>query len=176
MNDAGLLGDDQGGCVDPLSGLYRREHLFIALDNELIRLGGGQGALGLFLVRFPEPPDWAKVGRETALAIGGCDQAARLGASEMAIVLPETGPRKVARLLGHLARALGPAQGGLALAWPGQDLKIEALLAAAREKMGEFSETLKRIESAKGPWAVKETAIQPAERDSLFQGFGLLNA
>jgi GGDEF domain-containing protein len=164
------------GCVDPASGLFRREHFFIALNNELARLRGCQRALGLLTVAFPKSPDWFKVGQETTLLLEGCDQAARLGHKEMALVLPEVGERKLARLLSQMARELGPARCGLALAWPGQDIAAGALLTKARERLGEFAETLDRIKGADGPFAIKETAVAPAERDSLFQGFGALNA
>ncbi|MDR0549058.1 MAG: hypothetical protein LBI10_06590 [Deltaproteobacteria bacterium] len=164
------------GCVEPVSGLYRRDHFLIALNYELKRLGACQAALGLIVIGFPKNPNWSQVGAEIQLLLGGCDQAGRVGAKEAAILLPETGERPVTRLLGELGRELGPAKAGLALAWPGQTVTALGLIAAAREKMSDFSETLKRIAGVDGPWAKKETAIAPAERESLFMGFGALIA
>ncbi|MDR2140848.1 MAG: hypothetical protein LBR11_03525 [Deltaproteobacteria bacterium] len=175
--DKALIAIDSegGGCVDPLSGLYRPEHFFIALDKELARLSNAQGALGILLISFPMPPNWATTGREIVDALGGCDQAARLGEAGCAVLMPEVSIRKVVRVLRQLGQGLGELNCGLALAWPGQTPTAEGLLTLAKEREAELAVTLKSIDEDHGSWE-RDTALRPAEKDSLFQGFGLLNA
>ncbi|MDR1871717.1 MAG: hypothetical protein LBS60_07340 [Deltaproteobacteria bacterium] len=164
------------GCVDPLSGLYQEEHFFIVLKAELKRLRGLAGALGLVVARFPLEPDWAEVGRAITPRLGGFEPAAKLGPQELGVLMPEATLKKLTGFLGELVRELPPASLGLALAWPGQAVKPEEFLAKATANLTSPKEILSYLSGSQSPFALKETAILPAEKESLFLGFNHLNA
>jgi hypothetical protein len=127
------------------------------------------------LVSFAAPPDWSWVGFRLLSYLGACDQAAQLGEeSEVAILSPEAPVKKTVRLLGRLSE-LDPIRCGLAQAWPGRAITAEELVTLARERLAERAETLQKLVESQGPWAFRETELIPAEKDSLFEGFGRLS-
>ncbi|MDR1394552.1 MAG: hypothetical protein LBK52_00060 [Deltaproteobacteria bacterium] len=164
-----------GGCIDPRSGLYSGEHFYLGLDQEMARLDSGRQGLGLIVFRFEKAPDWSRLGPKVASVLGSCDQAACLEEDLGAVFLPEVQARKMARILEDLGRELGPGiLWGLALVWPGSLSGREDLLKKAIAGLAPLEKTLQRLIQEHGPFSRGESALIPAEKDSLFEGFGQL--
>jgi hypothetical protein len=166
-----------GGCLDPQTGLYFREHFFLTFNNELARLDNYQKALGLLVVSLGEEPSWPKIGPRINAVLGKSDQCTVLDAQSAAILMPETGPKKVARILTDLNRELGPqARYGLTLVWPGHLTDCQEMLSKAQADLQEFVKTQQKLADEHGPWSARETALIPEEKESLYAGFGQLLA
>jgi GGDEF domain-containing protein len=170
-------------CVDPLSGLYHRQHFQLSLAYELGRMNRTERPLGLVVVRP------ARSGARAVRAVANflktslrpLDVAARLGEREIGVLLPEADRDRTARLLGALAARFGdggPDGGGLAyggtLARPWEDWTPERLLARARDGLDAASVVIARTLDAAGPWAEANTALAGPERGALFDGFSSL--
>jgi GGDEF domain-containing protein len=172
-------------CLDQKSGLFHSQHFWLSLNYEFRRMERAEKPLGLIVLKFAKPKDSDFIALAAFLknATRPLDLAARLTGGEVAILIPEADRDRAVRLLELLGREYEPGGKlagpmvlfGAAMARPFQGGGSDDLVNKARDSLGLAQEVAQRIISGTNPWTDVDTALAGPERDSLFNGFGILS-
>jgi len=131
---------DEDTVLDVLPGVYRCDYWEKRLSEEISRSAGRHDRLAICVLRFPrECPDSVMFRAAEVLRLNTrkADLVGRLGAREIAIIFPNTGPvahRVSARLAENLGEALGHLVESSAATFPEDGRSAADLLLAARRQ------------------------------------------
>jgi hypothetical protein len=174
-------------CLDPESGLYHGEHFELSLKCELERPDQFERPLGLIVVALNgrgQKSGWSVLGQFLKNRLRRLDMASRLKDGSLAVLLPRTGLKKTVGLLQELGQFFDSQKElkgwaprfGAALIRPSDGQGPSSFLAMATKELGLASEVAVKLLEDKKAILEADTALVPAEKASLFDGFQCLRA